>query len=40
MVKTAIRVIVEVAGKVYEFIADQIEKAQAALNWVWEKIKV
>lgn len=38
--KKAIRVIVEVAGKVYEFVADQIEKVEVALNWVWNKIKV
>lgn len=38
--KKAIRVVVEVAGKVFEFLADMIEKAVAALNWVWNKIKV
>lgn len=30
----------EVAGKIFEFVADMIEKAEAALNWVWNKIKV
>lgn len=38
--KTAIKIVVDVAGKVFEFVADMIEKAVSALNWVWNKIKV
>lgn len=38
--KKAIKIVVDVAGKVFEFLADIVEKAVAALNWVWNKIKV